>query len=85
MKAGGFNWTIRKNTECYSYIMTSESCLIILKAWNKYGYILCIEVYEKHNLKGLKTSTAALIRNAKNRLKVHIVILFSLEIFDMRV
>ena len=30
-------------------------------------------------------STAALIRNAKNRLKVHLFTLFSLDIFDMRV
>ena len=30
-------------------------------------------------------STAALIRNAKNRLKVHFFTIFSLDIFDMRV
>ena len=30
-------------------------------------------------------STAALIRNAKNHLKVHLFTLFSLDIFDMRV
>ena len=29
-------------------------------------------------------STAALIRNVKNRLKVHLFTLFSLELFDMR-
>ena len=33
----------------------------------------------------LKQSTAALIRNAKNRLYVHIFTLFSLELFDVRV
>ena len=32
-----------------------------------------------------KKSTAALIRNAKNRPKVHLFTLFSLDIFDMRV
>ena len=32
-----------------------------------------------------KKSTAALIRNAKNRPKVHLVTLFSLDIFDMQV
>ena len=32
-----------------------------------------------------KKSTAALIRNAKNRLKVLLFTLFSLDIFDMRV
>ena len=32
-----------------------------------------------------KYSTAALIRNAKNRLKEHIFTLFSLDIFDMQV
>ena len=32
-----------------------------------------------------KKSTAALIRNAKNRLKVHLFTLFSLELFDMRI
>ena len=30
-------------------------------------------------------STAALIRNAKNRLKGHFFTLFSLDIFDMRI
>ena len=30
-------------------------------------------------------STAALIRNAKNRLKAHLFTLFSLDIFDMQV
>ena len=30
-------------------------------------------------------STAALIRNAKNRLKVHLFTVFSLDIFNMRV
>ena len=30
-------------------------------------------------------STAALIRNAKNRLKGHLFTLFSLDIFDMRI
>ena len=33
----------------------------------------------------LKKSTAALIRIAKNRLKVHLFTLLSLDIFDMRV
>ena len=33
----------------------------------------------------LHYSTAALIRNAKNRLIVHLFKLFSLDIFDMRV
>ena len=32
-----------------------------------------------------KKSTAALIRNAKNRLKGHLFTLFSLYIFDMRI
>ena len=30
-------------------------------------------------------TTAALIRNAKNRLLVHLFTLFSLELFDMRI
>ena len=34
---------------------------------------------------GANYSTAALIRNVKNRLKAHLFTLFSLDIFDMRV
>ena len=33
----------------------------------------------------MEYSTAALIRNAKNRLKVHIFTIFSLELLDMQV
>ena len=43
--------------------------------------------YFRENIRliAIKKSTAALIRNAKNRLKVHLFTLFSLDIFDMRV
>ena len=40
---------------------------------------------EQNSLRAMHYSTAALIRNAKNRLKVHIFTLFSLDSFDMRV
>ena len=53
--------------------------------------IICLPIGSKAMVKlhlkciYIKKSTAALIRNAKNRLKVHLFALFSLDIFDMRV